>query len=262
MTSERNRGIPNEELFSEVDAKSAFEFFSREARALPAEVIQQFRGDSLLAYHNVKAGAANVLEHQTELKSATAINAEYIKDMPNLAMAVDYAARQVNREPEATELRKILPRVWELRGVMMSFARALALSGHLPARDVDAIFSGSGKIDNASDCVQLAALFDKHWTAIEGKHGVTREQLKEASELGTRALSLLRPATAPKNVAVSPELTASVDIRDRLWTLLVKRYEEHLWRAGAWLFKTEFDEHVPPLLSRKLKHKKEAPVPG
>jgi hypothetical protein len=41
---------------------------------------------------------------------------------------------------------------------------------------------------------------------------------------------------------------ASVEARDRLWTLLVGRYEL-LWRTGAWLFGQKVDEKVAPAVS-------------
>ena len=42
---------------------------------------------------------------------------------------------------------------------------------------------------------------------------------------------------------MNPKLVAAVEARDRLWTLLVTRYEL-LWRTGAWLFGKD-DEKVP-----------------
>ena len=86
-----------------------------------------------------------------------------------------------------------------------------------------------------------------------GTASVTKDpqDITEAGALGTRALTILKPQGVDKNAAKPAELASQVDIRDRLWTLLVQRYNAHLWRAGAWLFYGDVDSHVPPLMSRK-----------
>jgi hypothetical protein len=55
-------------------------------------------------------------------------------------------------------------------------------------------------------------------------------------------------------------VTSTVEARDRLWTLLVTRYEL-LWRTGAWLLGQKIDEKVPPLQSRRVKRKDESAEP-
>ncbi len=249
--------MSNDSLFNETDARSAYDKFTAEAIALPKESIQPFRGDALLAYHNVKTGASAVLEHESTAKQLPEVKLKAIKDLPNLAMAVVFAARQVNREPEATELAVLWPRVSELRTKMLAFARGLALTGAFPQRDVAAIVAGHGKIDNATDLVQLSALYEKCADAAAHQHGVTPEEIKEAAQLGSRALTILKPATAPRTATTSSEIAAAVDMRDRMWTLLTQRYENHLWRAGAWIFKTSVDTHVPPLQSRSVRRAKD-----
>lgn len=48
-----------------------------------------------------------------------------------------------------------------LRGLLLSTAEALALGGILPKAAVDKIKRGRGPIDQARDCVELAALYRK-----------------------------------------------------------------------------------------------------
>ena len=84
---------------------------------------------------------------------------------------------------------------------------------------------------------------------MKGTTPVTAAQVKQAGEVGTRLLAVLRPVGA-KRKAVSPDLAAAVDVRDRLWTLFERTWEDEVWRGGAWLFKRDVDEKVPPLQSR------------
>ena len=201
-----------------------------------------------------------MLGHKKEIKKALPkVSIPDIEDLPNLALAVAFAARQVNRTPQATELAKLGPRGAQLRRRILATAVALAETGLLPDHEVSAIRAGSGKIDNATDLVRLAALFRQYAKQITNKHSITDVEIKEAAELGTRMLEILKPQGTAKSTAVSPELAAKLDVRDRFFTLLVRRYSDHLWRAGAWLFRAEIDKFVPPLMSRRPARTKKLP---
>jgi hypothetical protein len=251
--------MSNESItFAEIDAKAAFERFLPLAMSIHPDSVRAFRGDALVAYHNVKAGAVAVLEREEEVKKgAPMCDTALVRALPNLALAVQFASQQVNRSPEATELRTLYPRVARLRRKMLASAVALAECGIFPERDVDAIRRGRGKIDGASDLVQLADLFQKHKTEAQGKHAIGENEIAQAAQLGTRALTILKPGAVPRAPMPSAALLAAIDQRDRLWTLLVRHHEDHLWRAGAWLFGSDVDDHVPPLLSRRVSHKEE-----
>lgn len=251
-----------EPIFDEVAAQRAFDALVDQAKALAPEQIEAFRGEALLAYHNVKTGAANVLARERDIANVPGVDVQVIKGLPNIAMAVVFAADKVNRLPAASELSQLEPRVADVRRRMLSVAISLAECGLLPKRDVDAICAGRGRIDRASDTIQLSALLRKHWEAIQGKHPLTEQEVEEAGVLGTRLLSMLRPSNARRQDQLPAEVLADVEMRDRMWTLLVRAYNQHLWRAGAWLFGQDVEQHVPALLSRQTMRKKadEPPV--
>jgi hypothetical protein len=46
-----------------------------------------------------------------------------------------------------------------------------------------------------------------------------------------------------------------------MWTLLERSWEANVWRAGAYLFGRDVDQHVPPLHSRMSTKRKPAPAP-
>ena len=118
------------------------------------------------------------------------------------------------------------------------------LAGRLPKADVEKIRAGKGKLDTARDLIELSSLFEEHATAIAGKHPVTPAEVREASEVGTELVRLLKPSRFhSRSSAPAP----GTDERDRLWTLLVQGHDR-LWRAAAYLFgKKLADKKVPPL---------------
>ena len=83
--------------------------------------------------------------------------------------------------------------------------------------------------------------------------------MTESADVGTQLLGLLRPKGTPR-AGTTKELREAIDQRDRFWTLLVHGHND-LRRAGAWLFGTEVDQHVPPLQSRQRLKKKPPAAP-
>ncbi len=124
----------------------------------------------------------------------------------------------------------------------------------VPTDPVEAIKRGKGHIDTAQDAIDLAAFFRTHTQAMAGKTPVTPAQIDEASILGTNLLTLLRPGHAPTDATPSPQMSEAVDVRDRLWTLLIAGHDL-LWQAGAIAFGKTVDDHVPPLQSRVVAKK-------
>ncbi len=71
---------------------------------------------------------------------------------------------------------------------------------------------------------------------------------------------MLKPAAAPAKKARPEELQAAADRRDRIWTLLQRRYDL-TWKAGALLFgRRDVDANVPPLQSRVVERKTTAAI--
>jgi hypothetical protein len=136
----------------------------------------------------------------------------------------------------------------------------------LPAAVVAKIREGHGGIDTAGDCVALAALFQKNATALRGKTPVTKPEIVEAAEVGSRLLAVLQPKKARRRPPAREQMENTV-ARDRLWTLFERTWEDHVWRSGAWLFGRAVDQHVPPLQSRVATRRSKpatpaAPVPA
>ncbi len=241
--------------------EGAFQHFLTMAPPVDSGAALTFRSDPHLAQHNILRGLEAVLEQQQRIaQELPFVEIDRLRELVPLSHAVVFAAAQVNRAPEATMLRDLMPEAYQLRRKLLTSAVALAEAGLIPEREVRAIEEGRGQIDAAGDLTQLPPLYRRHREAIAGKHPVSVADLDRAEQLGQQLLELLRPgaATGPRNV--NPKLVASVEARDRLWTLLVGRYEL-LWRTGAWLFGQKVDEKVPPLQSRRVKRKDESGEP-
>ncbi len=231
--------------------EQAYEHFLTVARYEP-EAVVPFRADAHLVQHNALVGLEAVLQQTARVEAELpTVKMQDILDIRPLTHAVVHAAARVNRTPEASQLSDLLPRAYGLRRKMMLSLRALSEAGLIPEREVKLIEKGKGKVDAAGDLPQAAALFRRHAATIRGKHPVSEEELKEADRVGAQLLELLRPGGARTGTPASQEVEASVDARDRLWTLLEERHDL-MWRVGAWLFGNEVERKVPPLQSRKV----------
>jgi hypothetical protein len=234
-----------------VGSQQAYERFLPEARALDARDVRPFRADPSLAYHNIDSGVTAVLEREAQIaEELPKIDIARVRALPELALAVCFAAAQVDRDaPTSRGIEEKLGRARSRREIMLSSAVALAKAGVLPEPAVAKIARGSGAIDAAQDCVDLAALFTKHAAAVRGKTAVTAADVREAAALGTELLTLLKPKSAKRSRGAPAEVVSAAASRDRLWTLLAQQHRE-LRRAGMWLWAEEVDAHVPALQSR------------
>jgi hypothetical protein len=77
-----------------------------------------------------------------------------------------------------------------------------------------------------------------------GRITLSTEEIEEALKIGSELKNRIIDA-ASRRTPPSPE----ADQCDRLWTLLVSRYDQ-LRRVGAWLWGSLVDDFVPPLSSR------------
>ena len=239
-----------------------FQRFLPEARRLPAGEVVRLRADATLAYHNVVEGVGAVWPLRERLgRELVAFPLATIATLPDLALGLIFAVNQVDRGAGTAALPGLLGAASPLREAMLVTAEALALQGLLPAREVRRIRAGRGSIDSAKDLVDLAALFRKNAGALRGKSPITVEQVRQAADLGTELLQLLRPTSRKKTPAMTPAIQQQLDDRDRLWTLLVQRHDL-LWRAGAWLLGRDVTHRVPGLQGRRRRPSRALPPPA
>ncbi len=242
-----------------IGSQADYEAFLPLARDLAASEVVPMRANLALALQNVQVGVSAVMAEQARLEKLPETRSSELAELPRLVLATLFADTQIERTAPASELQSLLARGSALRSLLLKTAESLAAAGLLPAAAVAKIHAGKGKLDSARDCVELAALFGKNAAALRGKSPVTAAQIKEAAEVGTQLLTLLKPSRARRT---KPGASAATSDRDRLWTLVLARHDA-LWRAGAYLFGRDVDEKVPLLQARRLlKPKKAPPAPA
>jgi hypothetical protein len=230
-----------------VGSEADFVHFLAEATALSAGDVIPLRADVSLARVNVTLALASLLAREAEAKKLPGIHLASLKQLPRKVQATIFATTQVG-DAASGEITEKLARAGVLRKKMFRAADALVDEKLFPADKVKELHAGSGKIDVASDCVGLAALFTKHAKQAKGKTTVSAADVKEAAALGSELLKVLKPSTAKKTR--SEDARKAADVRDRMWTLVVRGYAD-VWRACAFLYGPELiEEKVPALLAR------------
>lgn len=236
--------------------EAAYLKFLPEARALDSAHVVPYRGGAELAAYNYGAALRALAQFEARIAAELpALNLARVKEGADVAQAVIFAARKVDRDAPPGplppgEISRNVARANECRGLLLDNATGLARKGLVDRAEVARIRKGRGSFDIAKDCVDLAALFRAAWPTIRDKTPVTEEDIQLAASLGTSLLATLRPKGA-QEPPLPPALQAAIADRDRLWTLLTVRFAT-LWSACAWFLGPAVVDQVPLLLSREL----------
>lgn len=234
------------------------EAIAARAAALPASAVRKLTLDVSLVIANLSDGREAVLPHAEVIRAALPeVSVAAIEDLPDLAVALAAVAGGVELyAPPESGLRAKLSRMYALRRQLLAAADTLAHAGVFRPEQVQVIRRRRGPIAAAYSCVALEMLYEEHAAEVVGKVPFGPELIREASALGDELGRTLRPKAFRRRTG--DELRGMIDLRDRLWTLLEQSWEDHLWRAGAWLFKRAVDDHVPPLGRRRRRRAAES----
>ncbi len=217
--------------------------FLREARALDAAEIVPLCADVAVVEKNVAAGVGAVFVYTDHIaEHLPKVDLGELRSLPDLARDVVEAARAAGGGGD--EERELFGEADKLRRSLRAAALALAEAEVLSARDVAKLGNGRGAVDVGAECKALAGLFERRADEVEGKTAIDAEQVARAAEVGATLRALLRGKGAARKPG--PHGPSPVEVRDRLWTLLVMRHER-LWAVGAYVFGHAVDDHVPPL---------------
>jgi hypothetical protein len=243
------------------EAQEAYTRFLSEANKLPASQLIPFRADAMLALANAKQSTTRVLARQSELLGKfSKEELQALAETPSVAMAVVVAHQKIEQLTGSTgEFAKVLKRAAQLRELHLLSAESNVVAGHLPEKPVEKIKKGSGHTDIAKDCIALAELYETYEKDLENRTPSTEKLRLEMSEAGTRLLFLIKTDGTPQS---KPEdLNNAQLMRDRLWTLLDKRYDLLASAAVRLAGRRDAEELVPPLQSRVATSKKTNPEP-
>ena len=227
-------------------SKQAFERFLPQARALDSRDVRPFRIDPAVAYRNAVRGVSAVMSREALIRQELpAIPLHELRELPEIALALAFTATNGDRVVAASaEVRPLVKRARALRRLLRKSAAALAEAAVLQEKELPRVRRGSNARHASEDCVALATLFTTNAGRIAGKTPVTVRQVLEAAEVGADLRRRLKlEGRGPGSADGAAHIAG---IRDRLWTLLVRRHER-LWRVGAYLFGRAVEAHVPTL---------------
>ena len=216
--------------------------FLAEARAIEPEHVLPMRGDALLAEKNIAAGVAAVLAYDAHVASHLPhVDLRELRSLPDLARAVLEAVREAGPGDEAEEL---LVEAHALRRTLRAAVIALVEAGVLGHKDLAKVGKDRGAVDVGAECAALASLLQRRAADIEGQTPAGEADVSRAVEVASALRALFKPAGAARKPG--PDGVSPIEVRDRLWTLLVIRHER-LWAVGAYVYGHAVDEHVPAL---------------
>lgn len=228
----------------------ALDRFQPAARKLHAKQVKHCRADLDIVHHNLARGLEAVLAHEDHVRKALPeIDLDELRDVLDLSLALRIAASAAReRQRSRGALPKMLAEARRLRKVLLLSAETLALTGILDGYVISKIRGGNGPFDTAMDCIELGEIYFANAEKIRGKSPVTDDDVRAISAIGQELQTRLTPMKAER--PPDPESLAAIELRDRLWTLLLQRHET-LWKVGAYLFGFAVESRVPPLQTRK-----------
>lgn len=235
--------------FHTTEPARAFAHFRREAEDVDIPDGYVFRQDVAVALRNVDRAMAVMADRLPEVARALpGADVVALAELPALALAAVHAHDRVPAyAPSTREIDAALSVVRPLRAAALTFLEVAADLGLVPAGRVRAIREGSGKLDEARDCVAIVAVFEEHRDALAGKHPFTEAQFKTLAHRGAWLVQNVTPARAL--AAPSPRRGAESVERDRIVRLLEDRYDQLRTAAVVCFGIREVDAKVPPLWS-------------
>ena len=226
------------------------------AGALRLDEVLRFSADPHLAHHNILAARVALLAARADIDATGfVVDWDRVEGVESLALAVIYAAGRVPADPRSTgDVLRLLAEARPLRALLLSNARTLSLVGRCSPEEVARIERSRGAVDSATDLIDLATLHANRELTGAGS-AVTAAQLKRAKTLGTELVQKIRPAGASRASARTPAQHTAVELRDRLWTLLVQTHDYFERIAGA-RWGRDLGKHVPRLQARYVVKKR------
>lgn len=232
------------------DGQAAYEHFLPLAKAIPADAkLEVCNAELAVVLANCKSGVAAIADHLDVVRrKAPECPVADVLELPTVAVALLFAGSLVvGPMPSEREIEGVLARVRPMRELTLKQLEVFAGLGLVSAARVKAIRRGSGALDTARDAVAIVALFREQSAELAGKHPFTAAQLDALATDGNWLVQNLQPSNAPRKPAARNP--ASV-VRDQIWALVRKRYDDLLDAAGAVFGVRHVDEHIPPLRSR------------
>lgn len=231
----------------------AFLTYEAEIRAVGRDDIRHQTLDPLTAISTIFGALARAEKHAEDIAKLPLLKHAWIASVAGLASAVLYLDNARNSTTrKANEVASLAEEGTELAEVMIADVRAMMTRKVLPADLTRKVLPadslgeyepGNGYRNLAHNLGMLAGLCVRHWSTIEGRSGITKDDVTRASMLNEEILKVLG-----ERVNDNGEASQNALLRAQAFTLLVRGYDE-LRRAIAFIryHEGDVDEIVPSL---------------
>lgn len=204
------------------DPKRAYDHFAKVVLARGGE-IPVANGSAAVVRHNVQRGFNAIASHLSEIPQLVpGVSINRLMELPTLALALAHAEGRI---PATTknDVEAALARVTEPRELTLSFLEIAAKLALVDAQRVRDIRAGSGKLDKARDCVDIAGMFDEHASALKGRHPFPPGYVDDMRATGAFLVETLTPGGAVRD---RTKRSAESDVRDRLFQAVRTGYDD------------------------------------
>jgi hypothetical protein len=248
--------------FVSANPLDAYNHFLAMVKAYPAEDVAVASVSAAVVRHNV-ARAFSAVQPFLSMASqlVPSVSIERLMELPTLALALEFADRQIPSSASTGEIETALDKVSEPRELTLSYLEIVGALGIVDEKRVADIRAGSGKLDKAQDCVDIGAMFDDQASALAGKHPFPSGYVAAMASTGAWLVQHLTPKGAVRDRA---NRSQEADMRDRFYKAVRERYDDLEKVAVALWGLRGAEEHIPALLSHEHAKKEtnaDAPPP-
>jgi hypothetical protein len=240
--------MPQKHPFLTEDSEAAFAHFAKKVEHLPAAELEHWNADAEIVRVNIVRAVDAIRPHLDRIaEELPRLKLHELLELPALALALGFAADKVVVPASKQEIKARQLRLRPVRSQGLRYLEIAAEKKLVPSERVRNIRAGTGPVDEARDGVAIVAVFREFSAALTNKHPFDDQEMQQLAEDGNWLLQQLRPTGAlPEKVEKSPEAL----VRDRLWTEVIRRFDE-LVKAGTVIWGPRaVDAHLPALLAR------------
>jgi hypothetical protein len=206
----------------ETIAKDAYARVKADWAALASDQLLQVNLEPYFAAETVLGAWVRLKTFREQMAKLPGVNVALIDKLEDYVLALRYVqGRYVMGTKPPNNFDQLVTEANKLNDILEADARALALRGLFDGEKLARLTGGNSFKGLADDLEALASELEAVFPQIEGKTGITRDDLKAATQMATR-LTRLRGEDQ-----LSPEAVAELtEERQRAFTQLIKAYEE------------------------------------
>jgi hypothetical protein len=216
--------------FDDDPKRKAFLKFEAQIRGIGRDDLHHQNLDVSASVATIYGAAPRASVFEPEIAQLPFCDHPLIHSIPEMRLAVLHLQNERNASTRrASELAPLVEQGTALLELMVTDVKGLILRKLLPADALGEYDSSNGYQALANNLGLVSNLAMRHWAAIEGRSGMTKDDVTRASTLNTDIVRVIGQRTNDES-----EAPAFALLRAQAFTLLVRAYEE-LRRAIGYL---------------------------